>query len=425
MYQHLFQLDRVRNLHAAYSMAHVFERYTKILLGKGYSIKAIWRYLYAWEAFSTWIDRKKIPLAEVDETTVVSFIEYRSKHRVWRGKKIGALHILRKNRPALQHLLRFLREDGNIPPPSEPSGPVPWYVSPIENMADYLRSHRGLSTSTIEHCCLEVRLYLESLGISSWQDALKQMNSSSIDAYLFVRFKTLKCTSRCTVASPLRTFFRYLHVTRQLPDNYAYLVPTIRQYKLASIPKSLAWSDIQKVLLTIDRSTSAGRRDYAMMILLATYGLRRCEVTSLCFEDIDWKNSIIRVRHLKSGNYNNFPLLPEVGEAIIAYLKNGRPNSEYRQIFLSLHAPHAPLRPGCALRERIQIAFKATGIQTRGVGPHTFRHSFAVHLLQKGCSLKTIGDILGHRSPLSTFVYTKVHTESLREVALDIGEVLS
>ena len=167
--------------------------------------------------------------------------------------------------------------------------------------------------------------------------------------------------------------------------------------------------------------TAAGIRDYAILQLLATYGLRAGEITALRLGDIDWKKEVLHIRHSKTGTHSILPLLPEPGEALLMYLQHARPRTAVREVFLRLRAPFRGLKEGSSLYGVARKRVAAAGISTPGKkGPHTFRHARAVSLLRAAVPLKAIGDIMGHRSSVSTGVYLKLATEDLRAVALDV-----
>src|SRR5438445_3606988 len=156
-------------------------------------------------------------------------------------------------------------------------------------------------------------------------------------------------------------------------------------------------------------------------MLLATYGLRAGEIVAMRLEDINWKKEILHVRHSKTGVYSELPLLREPGEAVLSYLEKARPESEHREVFLHVHAPYRAYKNGSILHCVIGTRLKAAEITPVGrKGPHAFRHARAVSLLRAAVPLKTIGDVLGHRSARSTSVYLKLATEDLRAVGLDI-----
>jgi integrase/recombinase XerD len=199
-------------------------------------------------------------------------------------------------------------------------------------------------------------------------------------------------------------------------------IPLRRRYRLADVPCALSWDQVQRLLDVVDRHEPSGRRNYAMLLLFASYGLRGCEVRALCLDNIDWSRDAITVFTPKTGRYRRLPLTRAVGEAILDYLREERPPSLRREIFLSQRPPHAPLRSKINLW--LADCLKKAGIEKPRGGAHILRHSLAVHMLRGGQTLKDIGDVLGHRSPETTFIYTKLHLEDLRTVALD-PEVVS
>jgi integrase len=179
---------------------------------------------------------------------------------------------------------------------------------------------------------------------------------------------------------------------------------------------------VQRLLGVVDRDRPGSRRNYAMLLLVATYGLRGCEVRALRLRDIDWANDEITIFSPKTGRRRALPLTRPVGEAVLDYLLEERPPSRHEEIFLSKRPPHDPL--ASKINAWLGRQLDTAGIEAPRRGAHVLRHSLAVHLLRNGETLKSIGDVLGHRSPETTFVYTKLHVEDLRTVALD-PEVVS
>jgi integrase/recombinase XerD len=167
--------------------------------------------------------------------------------------------------------------------------------------------------------------------------------------------------------------------------------------------------------------TARGQRDYAILMLLARYGIRAGEVTRLRLDDVDWRKEVIRIRHTKTGVTSYLPLLPEVGEAILRYLQKSRPKTHFREIFLRTRAPYRPFESGSSLYTPIRRRIDAAGVPEEGKrGPHAFRHARAVSMIRASASLKEIGDVLGHRASDSALVYLKLATDDLRAIALEI-----
>jgi integrase/recombinase XerD len=174
-----------------------------------------------------------------------------------------------------------------------------------------------------------------------------------------------------------------------------------------------------------DRSPT-GRRDYAILMLLASYGLRAGEIIRLRLDDIDWKHEALHVRHSKTGAHSELPLLRTPGEAILNYLQKARPESTHREVFLRVRAPYRAFKSGTSLCSVVRARLTAAGVVPQGKsGPHAFRHARAMSLLRASVPMKTLGDVLGHRSSRSTGVYLKLATEDLRAVCLDVPSGVS
>jgi len=190
-------------------------------------------------------------------------------------------------------------------------------------------------------------------------------------------------------------------------------------YAFEGIPSALKWQDVEKVLAaTRQDCTPTGIRDYAVWMLLSRYGLRSREIRTLRLDDINWDKETIRIHHTKTGATSYLPLLPEVGEAILAYLEKVRPRVSHREIFIRQIAPRRPFKTiYWVVRRRLDAA----GVVTSGRrGSHALRHARAVKLLSAKVPLKQIGDVLGHQHSGSTMIYLKLATDGLRRIALDI-----
>jgi integrase/recombinase XerD len=291
----------------------------------------------------------------------------------------------------------------------------------VEGYEKSMHELRGLASSTgwkrIKHA-------LEFLTASRPHDQedLKRLGVRDIDAYIQQRCRGLRRTGieSCTVC--LRDFLRYLHGCGQTALDLSGAVMGPRIYDHEQIPSALRPEEVRAVLeSTRQDSSPVGRRDYAFLILLATYGLRACEVIALRLDDIDWRRDVLHVQHSKTGSHTELPLLNKPGEALLSYLEKVRPRSEYRELFLTLRPPHQPYTSGSILNRVIDVRLQQAGITPAGRrGPHAFRHARAVSLLHSAVPLKVIGDVLGHKSAKSTAVYLKLATEDLRAVGLSI-----
>ena len=291
----------------------------------------------------------------------------------------------------------------------------------------WMRELRGLAVTTRHERVTDAKRILDALGDRSDPDALTSLEVSDIDAYVHARSAGLRRSTIKYATGSLRIFLRYLHGIGATARDLSGSVTSPTMYAYEGIPSALRPEDVTKALaITRQDTTSAGIRDYAILQLLATYGLRAGEVTTLRLNDIDWKKDVLHVRHSKTGTHSSLPLLPEPGEALLSYLEQARPPTTLREVFLRLNAPHRAFKDGSSLYSMVRDRLDAADVMTPGKkGPHTFRHARAVSLPRAAVPLKAIGDILGHRSALSTGAYLKLATEDLRAVGLDVPTVVS
>lgn len=331
--------------------------------------------------------------------------------RIWCWRYTGAIHML----------LRLVH--GRWPVADPPAAALDIFHRDIVLEYDkWLRDLRGLHPKTRSGRTALALQFLTSLGPRFDQKGLAQLSVRHIDAYLKERCRGLRRTSIKEHAVRLRDFLRYLYRCGRTAADLSSAVIGPRVYEHENIPSALRAEEVRRVLEVTRKDLSpVGLRDYAILTLLATYGLRSAEIVSLRLEDIDWRRDVLRVRHAKTGMYSELPLLREPGEALLRYLEETRPRSAHREVFLGIRAPRRPFKRGSTLYSAIVVRLRAAGIAPQGRrGPHAFRHARAVSLLRSGVPLKIIGDVLGHRSAASTAVYLKLATEDLRAVCLEL-----
>lgn len=283
----------------------------------------------------------------------------------------------------------------------------------------YLTDARGFAASTATHHADTVSEWLAHAGFTQALDRLRTLDPRAIEDFLVVMGGRVCRQSLQHTVAHLRAFLRYLAARGLAPAGLDTRIDTPRVYRGELLPRSLPWETVLAFLRSIDVVTPMGRRDYAMFLLVATYGLRTSEVVALTLDDIAWREGQLRVPRPKVRSPLTVPLTTEVGAAILAYLRDGRPDLPDRQVFLRARAPAGTLKP-TAVTEAFQGRVRRSGLPIPYQGPHCLRHSLAVHLLRQGTSLKAIGDLLGHRSAESTCVYLRLHVEDLRDVALDL-----
>jgi len=223
-------------------------------------------------------------------------------------------------------------------------------------------------------------------------------------------------------AHNLKVFLRYLWAFGVVPEDISPALPKIRIPKDAGIPQVLAANDIRSILSAVERKSAKGKRDYAILLLAYRLGLRSCEIRRLTLDDLYWAESRIEIRQTKTDSLLTLPIPEDVGEALIDYLRNGRPKTEYREVFLREHSPIAPIQGSAALACMFHEYRKKAGVglpREGHAGMHSFRHAMASRMLENGVRLETISSVLGHWSLESTRIYTKVGLGALRLVALN------
>jgi site-specific recombinase XerD len=261
--------------------------------------------------------------------------------------------------------------------------------------------------------------YLDRIGCNR----LGALSPPVLSAFVTERASAFGRSTLIGLCSSLRVFLHYLRREDIIGRDLARSVEPPQVYRLADLPRSISWDEVRRMLEAVDRRTPVGRRDYAILLLLVTYGLRAREIASLTLDDLDWKRERLHVRERKADHVAVYPLSPLVGEAIIAYVKGGRPQTKERYLFFRHLAPHVPLTHA-AVSGRASHYLHNAGVHVRRAGSHTLRHACVQRLVDSGFPLKTIGDYVGHRSASSTEIYAKVAVETLREVALGDGEAL-
>jgi len=285
----------------------------------------------------------------------------------------------------------------------------------------WLYEERGLAAASIYALMWEARYFCAWYIGRTDSVGFMGLGIRDLDAYFEMRAHGLRRRSLKDVAERLRSFMRHLHRAGHIADDLASQLITPMLYAYETIPSALSLDQIAIVLKTARKDQSPmGLRDYAILQLLATYGLRSGEISRLTLNEVDWRADTLRIRHSKTGAHSLLPLMEPVGEALISYLRCGRPKSDVREIFIRTRAPYRRVSPTC-IYSAVGRRMKSAGVEPSGKrGPHIFRHARAVSLLRAAVPQKVIGDLLGHRSAESTIPYLKLATEDLRAIALEI-----
>lgn len=290
----------------------------------------------------------------------------------------------------------------------------------IEQMVSEFDRHLdhvvGASPRTRWHYLHYVRQFLHGVTPNDARYDPSRLKPGDIIRFIVREKDQRKIASLKGLLTALRSFFRFLRMRGWAGPELAVAVPAVPDWKLASLPRYLTKDQLRKLLAAFDRTTANGRRDYAVTLCLARLGLRSQEVARLTLEDIDWRAGTLRITAGKTRRVDTFPLPRAVGRAIVAYLRNGRPPTRERRLFVCHH-----LAIGAPLGSTVVGAIVSRGCKRAGLtarGAHILRHTVATHLIQRGQSIKAVADFLRHRSIDTAGIYAKVNLPMLREAAL-------
>jgi site-specific recombinase XerD len=319
-------------------------------------------------------------------------------------------------------LLRLVRPPW--PPKEKPdqSDAALFHDELVHGYLHRMRNLRGLSIATTRKQTQEARWFLKWLGPLGEQANIRGISVRQIDDYTQWRSTSLGRASLASAVSDLRQFLGFLHLKGVTDANLSAVGVSPRVYRLERIPSAFRPSEVTKIMDAANEDQYPyARRNRAALTLLINYGLRAGEVIRLRLDDIDWENGVLTITQSKTSKCTNLPLTNEVGNALIDYIRNERPSSEERQLFLQAVAPYGPLRAPGMLHHIIARYLRKTNIERTGKkGPHAFRHAIAVSMLRKDVPLKVIGDVLGHQSLKATMIYLKLATNDLRKVATSL-----
>lgn len=354
---------------------------------------------------------------------LISMAEVEAAATRWAGRRHRPPKMQTKffaQRRFVRHAGRWLRFIGRL---EEPVPAQRAYAERVAAFAEF-QMEKGLSAQTISSRGRLVQAVLDRL--SEGKVRMETMTPVHVDAAMskLILEGNLARTSIRTYAAYLRAFLRYAETRGWCRAGLAAGIMAPCIYAQEAIPSGPSWEDVQRLLATTERGRPCDIRDRALLLLLIVYGFRSGEVLQLRLDDLDWEGELVHVRRSKQRRTQVFPLSRTVGDAILRYLKEVRPRTSHREVFLALNAPLRPLR-SCALNQAVAWRLRSLGLSLRHYGPHALRHACATHLLDEGHSLKEIGDYLGHSRPESTLVYAKVNDAKLRAVAdFDLEELL-
>jgi site-specific recombinase XerD len=315
---------------------------------------------------------------------------------------------------ALVQLLRHLRTAGVLDPNvvSKHAGTMALIEG---HYAAYLRQERGLAPVTLINYWALVQRFLCD-RFEEEPVRLAQLKAGDITRFVLRHAHTMSPGRAKLLVSALRSFLRFLFVHGDTAIDLTPAVPAVANWRHATLPKFISIEEVRQLLGACDRSTASGRRDYAVLLLLARLGLRANEVAQMTLDDIDWKAGELIV-HGKGRRHDRLPLPIDVGNAVVDYLRRDRQGCTSRRLFLCARAPRDGIAGASTICTIVRRAIARAGLQPPSRGAHLLRHSLATDLVRRGAGLAEIGELLRHRSPDTTMLYAKVDIEALREVA--------
>lgn len=397
-----------QRLRASLLAPHI-DAFADWLFQRGYAALTITGHLRALAAWAAWMPKRGLPIAEAASSIDLLGAELAA------GRVKYARGPSDASRTAAALLVAFLRERGVIPPAAHELSAVE--RSPV--LAEYrawMVQVRGLRVSSVD----VYQGVLVDLLARVGEDA-GTYDAASLRAFVLERAKPHGVQRAKSIATAVRTFLRFLAATGRCSTALVDAIPGYAAWRLDTTPRFLEPSDLEKVLLACQSDTASRRRERAVVLLLARLGLRAGEVAELRLEDIDWTNGQILVRG-KGRRRERLPLPQEVGDAILAYLREDRPRLSTTHVFARVSAPFGPLTRA-SVTHVARGALRRAGVVGPTNGAHLFRHSAATAMLRAGASLVGVGAVLRHRSPSTTAHYAKVDFGRLHEIALPWPEV--
>lgn len=379
------------------------DAFAAVLCALGYARDSIRDRLWTLAALSRWLTRRGVSAVDLRPDMVAAFLRSRKQRaRVHRGAS-ATLHLF----------LEYLEQEGVIPsPPTSSSTPIALLKARYEA---HLHDDRGLSPVTgSRHWFVLGRFLQQRFGTGAIEP--RAITIEDVTRYVREQIPARSPASAQLHASTLRSFLRFLWQTGQTERDLTAAIPPVRRWRLVDVPKYLTPDDVQRVLDACPRASAVGRRDYAILLLLARLGLRGGEIVRLELDDIDWHTGELLVRG-KGSVRSQLPVPCDVGEAVAAYLQRDRPRCATRRLFVRARAPHRGFGHSASVSTLVRVALTRAGVRAPTHGAHLLRHSLATDLLRRGASMADIGDVLRHQHPQTTEIYAKVDLTRLRCLA--------
>ena len=385
-------------------LAPHLDSFAALLVKHRYCRVTGWNKLRLVAALSNWMVQTKLRLNDLSEQRIAKFLGWRWRRVAYRSGDKCTLALL------LQHLRQL-----DVIPPQTP--PLMTPVDLIERAyGQYLRQERSFMSGSVGQYLTVARRFLWH-RFRDGKIRLKELGTKDVGDFVLKDASIRGRRSAQLMASVLRSFLNYLFQEGKTTTNLATAILATAGGRLSELPRYLEAAEVEKLLRSCDRRENAGRRDYAVLVLLARLGLRASEVVNLELDDIDWAAGELVVRG-KGNRVDRMPLLQEVGKAVADYLKRGRPRCSTRRVFVHCKAPYAGFSsPPNAVSGIVKRALGRADLNPPNHGAHLLRHSLATNLLRNGASLTQIGQVLRHQQTQTTEIYAKVDVHALRALA--------
>ena len=410
MIETVFRSAFVRRRMAASQLGIILHHFVLDLYARGHALTCIQSYGQIAEHFSCWLGMRRLTLRQIDESAVESFVHGHLPHcRCPRPAPTDS----RNSRAALGRLLAFMRRQRLIPEPKPArcSATERWLWAYDRHLDEVV----GAAPATRQYRCRYAREFLQTRVVGG-RVCLRNLSCADLVRYVQRRAPGLKAASLRVLTVALRDLMRFLRLWGQVSEGCVSGVPRPAPWPRSGLPQVFREAELKTFLWSFDLTTRTGRRDYAMALCLTQLGLRVQEVAALTLDDLDWHRGALRLRQTKQCRDRLLPLCPGLRQAILSYLRHGRPRTSSRAVFLRHRAPLGQAVQAHHVRGAMRRALVRSGLEATRV--HLFRHTFATQLHQRGVGLKAIADLLGHRSLDTTAHYARVNIEELRQAAL-------
>jgi len=398
-----FTRAEILRRHRAGFFGAFLDTYTSTAKLDGYSHATVRTHCYLFRRLGRWLERRGICLGELDDSVMTKFLQ--KQHGLRRSRAHGM--------EPLRHLIAQLRAQGVVPGPQPPKRTEAAVLA--HRFGDYLAERRALVPATVAREVPVVQEFLTGC-FGGGSVRLHSLKEKDVTRFVLGTANRVAPRTHQTHMSILRSFFRFLLEQGEVSLDLTGVVPTVATWRLGGVPRFLSQRQVDQVLGSCNRDTATGRRDFAILLLLARLGLRACEVTRLQLDDIRWRTGELIVRG-KGSTIEALPLLADVGTALAKYIKKDRPECDARRVFMRMRAPVIPIAHKGTVATIVRDAITRAGLDVPSRGAHVLRHSLATNMLRGGASMSEIGTVLRHRSPATTEIYAKVDVPSLRLLA--------